>query len=81
MLDTILRAFIQALASPEIRREATTGMTSADQFLKSIYQLTEEARHTSIEIQKLHDKELRQNELAFYKDLAESNMPKHKIEA
>ncbi|MCJ1423137.1 hypothetical protein MMC29_001018 [Sticta canariensis] len=81
MLDTILRAFIRGLASSETRREATTGMTSTDRSLKGMYQLAKEARRTSIEIQKLHDEELRQDELAFYKDLAVTNMPKHKIEA
>ncbi len=81
MLDTILRAFIRDLIDPEIRREATRDMTSPNRSLKTIYQLTEKARRTNIEIQKLYDEEIRQNELSFYRELTQQSLPQAKIEA
>ena len=80
-LDIILRAFIKGIIDPEVRKEATRGMASVDRSLKTIYQLAEEARRTNWEIQKLYKEELRDHELAFYKNLAQKSMPMHKIEA
>ena len=79
MLDTVMRAFIRGLANPEIRMEATRAMASGDRSLRMIYNLAEEARRTNIEIQKLHDEESKTDELQFYKDLVQKNLPKHQV--
>ena len=80
MLDTILRSFIRGLSDPETRKEATRGMASSERSLRSIYQLAEEARRTNIEVKKLFEEELKQDELTFYKQLAQRNLGKHQIE-
>ncbi len=80
MLDIILRAFIRDLIDSEIRREVTRDMTSSDRSLKTIYQLIEKARRTNIEIQKLYDEKVRQNELFFYRELAQQSLSQTKIE-
>jgi beta-glucosidase/6-phospho-beta-glucosidase/beta-galactosidase len=81
MLDIILRAFIRELFDSKIRREATREMISLDRSLKIIYQLTEETRRTNIEIQKLYDEEVRQDELSFYRELTQQSLSQIKIEA
>jgi hypothetical protein len=80
MLNTILRAFIRELFDSEIRREAIRDMISSNRFLKTIYQLTKETRRINIEIQKLYEKEIRQNELSFYRDLIQQSISQIKIE-
>ncbi len=80
MLNTILRAFIRELFDSEIRREAIRDMISSNRSLKTIYQLTKETRRTNIEIQKLYEKEIRQNELSFYRDLIQQSISQTKIE-
>ena len=81
MLDTILRAFIRGISDIKIRQEATRGMASANRSLKNIYLLAEEARRTSLEIQKLFDEEIRSDELSFYKSLAQQNLSKTQIDS
>ena len=81
ILDTILRAFIRGLTDIEVRREATRGMASSDRSLRSIYNLAEEARRTNLEIQKMLEEEMKTEELDFYKQLAQQNLPKHQIDA
>ncbi len=80
MLNTILRAFIRELSDSEIRREAIRDMISSNRSLKTIYQLTKETRRINIEIQKLYEKEIRQNELSFYRDLTQQFISQTKIE-
>ena len=79
MLDTVLRAFTRGLANPETRMEATRAMSSENRSLRTIYNLAEEARRMSIEIQKLHDEEARANEFQIYKDLVQKNIPSHQV--
>jgi hypothetical protein len=55
-------------------------MISFDRSLKIIYQLIEETRRINIEIQKLYDEEIRQNELSFYRELAQQSLSQIKIE-
>jgi hypothetical protein len=80
MLNIILRAFIRELVDSEIRRKTTRNMISSDRFLKTIYQLVEKTRRINIEIQKLYEKEIRQNEFSFYRDLAQQFISQVKIE-
>ncbi len=80
MLDIILRAFIRELFDSEIRRETTRDMISSNRSLKTIYQLIEKARRINIEIQKLYEKEIRQNKLSFYRDLTQQFIFQIKIE-
>ncbi len=80
MLNIILRAFIRELFDSEIRRETTRDMISSDRSFRTIYQLTEKTRRINIEIQKLYDEEIRQDELTFYKDLVQQSMSQVKIE-
>ncbi len=80
MLNIILRAFIRELFELEIRREATREMISFDRSLKIIYQLAKKARRINIEIQKLYEEKIRQNELSFYRDLAQQFLSQTKIE-
>ncbi len=81
MLDIILRTFTRELFNSKIRRKAIREMISSDRSLKIIYQLTEETRRTNIEIQKLYDEEVRQNELSFYRELTQQSLSQIKIEA
>lgn len=78
-LDTVLRAFIRGLNDQEIRKEATRGMAQADRSLLGIYSLAEEARRTSLEVQKLLDEEAKTDELKFYKSLVEKNLPQQQV--
>ncbi len=52
-----------------------------DRSLKIIYQLIKEARRINIEIQKLYDEEIRQNELSFYRELVQQFLSQTKIKA
>jgi hypothetical protein len=81
MLNIILRTFVRELFESEIRREATREMISSDRSLKIIYQLIEKTRRINIEIQKLYDEKVRQNELSFYRELAQQSLSQAKIEA
>ncbi len=80
MLNIILRTFIRELFELEIRREAIRDMISSDRSLKIIYQLIEKTRRINIEIQKLYDEEVRQNELSFYRELTQQSLSQTKIE-
>ncbi len=80
MLNIILYAFIRELIDSKIRREAIRDMISANKFLKTIYQLAKKARRINIKIQKLYEKEIRQNELSFYRHLILQFLSKIKIE-
>ena len=79
MLDNIMRAFIKGMADHTIRQEAARSMVSTDRLLRNIYNVAEETRRANIEVQKLLNEELKADELDFYKQLAESNLPKQKI--
>ena len=79
MLDTILRAFIKGLNDHEIRKEATRGLAATDRSLRMVYSLAEEARRTNAEIQKLFDEESKSDELLFYKNLVQKNIPKQQV--
>lgn len=79
MLDTVLRAFIRGLRDSKIRVKATRGMASQDRSLRSIYQIAEEAHRTNKSIQKLHDEESKPDELGFYKNLVQENLPEHQV--
>lgn len=81
MLDMILRAFIRGINDLEVRKETIRGMIAIDRSLKNIYQLAEEAKRTNLELQNLHDEELRHAELDFYKELVQRNLPPQQIEA
>jgi hypothetical protein len=80
MLNIILRAFIRELFESKIRREAIRDMISSDRSLRIIYQLIEKTRRINIEIQKLYDEEVRQNELSFYRKLIQQSLSQIKIE-
>ena len=71
MLNTILRAFVRGLNDHDIQKEATRGMALPDRSLQMIYNLAEKACCTSVEIQKLMDKEAKTDQLEFYKSLVE----------
>ena len=81
MLNIILRGFIKSILNSEIRKKITRDMTFNDRSLRTIYQFAEKARRINIEIQKLFKKELKQNELTFYKNLAQKNIFKHQIQS
>ena len=48
VLDHAMHAFIKGLADPDIRREATKGLASAQSSLKGLYTLADEARRTRL---------------------------------
>lgn len=81
MLDTILYAFVKGLNDAAVRREATRAMISSDRSLRSVYNTAEEARRTNIEIEKISREEQKADELQFYMDLANRNVPKHQMDA
>jgi hypothetical protein len=80
MLNIILRAIIRELFDSKIRREVTRDMILSNRSLKIIYQLIEKARRINIEIQKLYDEKVRQNELSFYRELTQQFLSQAKIE-
>ena len=61
-------------------KEIIRDMTFNDRSLKTIYNLIEKVRRINIEMQKLFEEELKQNELTFYKNLAQKNILKHQIQ-
>ena len=81
MLNIILRVFIKDLTNIEVRKKVTRDMTFTNRSLKTIYQLTEKTRRTNPKIQKFFDDELKQDELIFYKSLAQQNISTHQIQA
>ena len=81
MLNIIFRVFIRDLTNIEIRKKITREMTFTNRSLKTIYQLAKKTRRTNLKIQKLFDDELKQDELVFYKSLAQQNISTHQIQA
>ena len=80
MLNIILRAFIRDLLNSKIKKKITKDMISSNRSLRTIYQLTKEARRINIEIKKLFDEKLKYDELSFYKNLTQRNLSRHQIE-
>ena len=80
LLDSVLKGFIIGIADLAVRKEAARELAH-DRSLRSVYTKAEEVRRINIEVQKLLDEELKADELAFYKTLAERNLSTHKIDA
>ncbi len=80
-LDTVLRAFTRGILDIEVRHEATRAMASPERSLRAVYNSAEEARRTNMEIKKMYEEQIRHDELHFYKQLAQQNLPKQKIDA
>ena len=80
MLNINLKTFIRGLTNNEIKKKITRDMISSTRSLQIINQLTKKIKRTNIEVQKLFEKKIKQNELIFYKQLAQRNISKHQIE-
>ncbi|KAF6238772.1 hypothetical protein HO173_003279 [Letharia columbiana] len=81
LLDTFLRTWIRGLTDQVITRKCAENMGSPDRSLRLLYDVAESTRRVNIEIQKLFEDEAKENELQFYKDLAQRNMPATQIDA
>ena len=79
LLDTFLRAWIKGLIDPSIKRKAAEGMGDPNRSLKAVYGLTEQARLINAEVQRLFKEESQEEELSFYKGLAEKNMSSQQL--
>ena len=80
MLNIILRAFIRNLLNFEIKKKVTKNIINFDRSLRFIYRMIEKTRRINLKIQKLFEKNLKRNELFFYKQLIMKNLFKIKID-
>lgn len=81
LLDTFLRTWIRGLSDATIKRKCAEVMGTTDRSLRMLYDLAESTRRVNLEIQKLFEDETKENELQFYKDIAQRNMSKAQIDA
>lgn len=56
-------------------------MGTTDRSLRMLYDVAESTRRVDLEIEKLFEDEAKENELQFYKEIAQRNMPKTRIDA
>ena len=76
LLDTFLRTWIRGLTDATIKRKCAEQMCSPERSLRALYDLVESTRRINLEMQKLFEDEVKENELQFYKEIAQRNMPK-----
>ena len=81
MLDTVLKSFIWGIQDTDIRKEALQELVMPEQSLQGIYTLAEEVRRVKIKLCKLMNEDAKSCQLAFYKLLAEQNMPAHQLKS
>ncbi len=81
LLDTFLRTWIRGLTDASIKRKCAESMGTPDRSLRMLYDVAETARRVNLEIQKLFEEEAKENELQFYKEIAQRNMPRTQIDA
>lgn len=74
LLDTFLRAWVKGLADQSIKRKAAEGMGDPSRSLRAVYGLAEQAKLINAEIKRLFDEESKEDELSFYRGLAEKNL-------
>jgi len=80
MLDSIMKAFLRGLSDPDVRREATRGLASAERTLRGVYSLAEEARRTKSEVQKLNDEEFKSKEIELLRLIVQKTMTKSQLD-
>lgn len=74
LLDTFLRAWVKGLADQSVKRKAAEGMGDPNRSLRAVYGLAEQAKLINAEIKRLFDEESKEDELSFYRGLAEKNL-------
>ena len=79
LLDMVLRVWIKGLTDPSIKRNAAKGMGDPNRSLRAVYGLAEEARLVNAELQRLFEQESKDDELSFYKGLAENILSKQQL--
>ena len=79
LLDTFLRVWIKGLSDPSIKRKAAEGMGDPSRSMKAVYGLAEQARITDAEVRRLCEEESKEDELSFYKGLAEKIMTSQQL--
>ena len=79
LLDTFLRMWIKGLTDPSIKRKAAEGMGDPKRSLKAVYGLAEQARLINAEVQRLFEKESIEDQISFYKGLAEKNFSSQQL--
>ena len=79
LLDTFLRVWIKGLSDPSIKRKAAEGMGDPSRSMKAVYGLAEQARITDAEVRRICEEESKEDELSFYKGLAEKIMTSQQL--
>lgn len=81
LLDTFLRTWIRGLSDVSVKRKCAESMGNPDRSMRMLYDVAEATRRINAEMQKLFEEESKENELQFYKDIAQRNMPGTQIDA
>jgi len=81
LLDTVLRQWVKGLYDSKIKQKAAEGMAPSDRSLRKVYTMATEARRVKLEISKLMEDEAKENDLMFYKNVAERNLTPIQIES
>ena len=79
LLHTFLRVWIKGLSDPSIKRKAAEGMGDPSRSMRAVYGLAEQARITDAEVRRLCEEESKEDELSFYRGLAEKNMTSQQL--
>ncbi len=79
MLDTVMRAFTRGIWDSDIRRDALRGLVLSDRSLYGVYSISEESRRVKGEYAHLQEEEAKAQELQFYQEVVQSNMPSTQI--
>ena len=80
LLDTFLRQWVRGLTDPKVKQKAAEGIAALDASLRKVYTLATEARRANLELAKLLEDESKENDLIFYKSVAERNLSPAQIE-
>ena len=79
MLDTVMRAFIKGVIDPDVQQEALRGLVLQERSLLSIYTMAEESRSAKAEYLHLQEEVAMAQELQFYREVVQRNMPSPQI--
>ena len=74
LLDTVLRQWVKGLYDSKIKQKAAEGMAPSDRSLRKVYTMATKARRVNLKISKLMEDEAKENDLMFYKNVAERNL-------
>ncbi|KAA6409290.1 MAG: hypothetical protein FRX48_06843 [Lasallia pustulata] len=81
MLDTVMRAFTRGIQDADIKRDTLRGLVTAGQSLLGLYTIAEECRRAKVEYLRLQEEVARAQELQFYREVVQRNMPTVQIDS